>query len=417
MLSLYYGVPGSGKSYHVIESKLLPWIRKGRPLYVRLDGFHFDKTAEFTGIPEEKLREQITLLDNFEDLRRLHEIVKPGAAVIVDECQNFYGSMSRGGDKLSQEMLGWLEAHRHFHVDLLFICQKPSQLTAAVVRLVEASFDFRNLWFIGLPRHYYYLVRGNPEDDTIIRRSRFYKYRPEVYCYYESYATKGGAEEKEGSIWRSPKFVIAACSLLLVIGIALFHPMLTGAGKVDAGSGKGVAIAPSTPNGRSGSRDTSATMAPTRSGDSEKAGALIKKIVVSGGGGTDALWFWIVNGHIMTLQQIAAVYGVQVQEVTEGGFRRLVGDGITYVTAPRSEVIDAPSTVETIEQLEERAAREYMNAKPQHRSEYGGTTEPTTYDRRTATEQVPGTSQQVEVRPLNRPGVFNPDPPMPIITH
>ena len=117
VIELFEGVPGSGKSYHCVAEKLLPWVRSGRRLYVRLNGFHHDRLAAFTGLAEDTLREQITLLETEGQIFSLHSTVEPGAAVVIDEAQNFFRSMTRPDPAL----LRWLESHRHFGVDILSV--------------------------------------------------------------------------------------------------------------------------------------------------------------------------------------------------------------------------------------------------------------------------------------------------------
>ncbi len=41
MIEMLEGVPGSGKSYHAVAEKLLPWLRAGRRLYVAIDGIYW----------------------------------------------------------------------------------------------------------------------------------------------------------------------------------------------------------------------------------------------------------------------------------------------------------------------------------------------------------------------------------------
>ena len=43
MIELYEGVPGSGKSYHAICEKFLPWVKQGRRLYIAVDGIYLDR--------------------------------------------------------------------------------------------------------------------------------------------------------------------------------------------------------------------------------------------------------------------------------------------------------------------------------------------------------------------------------------
>jgi zona occludens toxin len=50
MIELYEGVPGSGKSYHAICEKFLPWVKQGRRLYIAVDGIYLDRLSLFTGI-------------------------------------------------------------------------------------------------------------------------------------------------------------------------------------------------------------------------------------------------------------------------------------------------------------------------------------------------------------------------------
>jgi zona occludens toxin (predicted ATPase) len=61
MIELYEGVPGSGKSYHAICEKFLPWVRQGRRLYIAVDGIYLDRLSLFTGIELSALEQQITI--------------------------------------------------------------------------------------------------------------------------------------------------------------------------------------------------------------------------------------------------------------------------------------------------------------------------------------------------------------------
>src|SRR5438132_4662353 len=169
MIVLFAGVPGSGKSYYCVADRLLPWVRAGRRLYVRLNGFHFDRLAAFTGIPEARLREQITLLETAEQIVTLHEVVEPNAAVVIDEAQNYFRGMTR----LDPKLLRWLEAHRHYGVDVVLLAQRYTQLTSAVIRLVETTYYFKRLDFLGLTKKGLCWVRGTPEETEVIRRFPF----------------------------------------------------------------------------------------------------------------------------------------------------------------------------------------------------------------------------------------------------
>lgn len=62
MIEMLEGVPGSGKSYHAVADKLLPWLRAGRRLYVAIDGIYLDRLAAFENRTIEDLHKQMDLL-------------------------------------------------------------------------------------------------------------------------------------------------------------------------------------------------------------------------------------------------------------------------------------------------------------------------------------------------------------------
>jgi zona occludens toxin len=125
MIELYEGVPGSGKSYHAICEKFLPWVRQGRRLYIAVDGIYLDRLALFTGIELEQLEQQITIWKDSVEVLQAFQHVEPGSAVIIDEAQTVFRSMQ----KVEPGLLRWLETHRHYGVDILLMSQDFRQMS------------------------------------------------------------------------------------------------------------------------------------------------------------------------------------------------------------------------------------------------------------------------------------------------
>ena len=190
MIEMYEGVPGSGKSYQAVAEKLLPWLRAGRRLYVAIDGIYLDRLAAFENRTIEELQKQMTCWVTKDDVLDGLLTVEPGAAVLIDEAQTIF----RSKEKLSPELLRWLETHRHRGNDVVLMVQAAGQCTSGVLRLVEVTTKFRRLDRFGLKGRYQASVRGNPEETEIIRMFTG-RYHPKIYAYYSSYSSAAIREQ------------------------------------------------------------------------------------------------------------------------------------------------------------------------------------------------------------------------------
>lgn len=330
MIELYEGVPGSGKSYHAIAEKFLPWVRQGRRLYIAVDGIYLDRLALFTGIELETLEQQITIWKDSGEVLRAFQYVEAGSAVIIDEAQTVFRSMQ----KVEPGLLRWLETHRHYGVDILLMSQDFRQMTQGVTRLIEATVKFRKLSFVGLSKKYQGKVRGNPEDSEIIR-AFVGTYSPTVYAYYSSYASAAVQEEKRShTIYKSARVAIGIAAGLFAISLMVWRPWssLT-ATKGQPGGG---ANSVSNPAVTAPTPGTGSLLAPIAISPAVSAPPAVSKrpVRILGGAGmsrTRQGWRYLLDsGEILTAAQITGRYGLLVSEVFEDGAMRLVGDGVLY---------------------------------------------------------------------------------------
>jgi len=329
MIELYEGVPGSGKSYHAICEKFLPWVRQGRRLYIAVDGIYLDRLALFTGIDLETLEQQITIWKDSVEVLRAFQHVEAGSAVIIDEAQTVFRSMQ----KVEPGLLRWLETHRHYGVDILLMSQDFRQMSQGVTRLIEATVKFRKLSFVGLSKKYQGKVRGNPEDHETIR-AFVGTYSPAVYAYYSSYASAAIREEKRShTIFKSARVAVGIAAGLFAISLMVWRPWssLT-ATKVTPANGSGLATAAvASPSIAPGS-----LLAPIAISPSVSALPVMPKrpVRILGGAGMSRNrqgWRYLLDsGEILTAAQITGRYGLIVSEVFEDGAMRLVGDGVLY---------------------------------------------------------------------------------------
>jgi zona occludens toxin (predicted ATPase) len=328
MIELYEGVPGSGKSYHGIAEKFLPWVRQGRRLYIYVDGIYLDRLALFTGIEFPQLERQITVWKDSTEVLSSFPHIEPGSAVIIDEAQTVFRSMQ----KVDAGLLRWLETHRHYGVDILLMCQDYRQMSQGVTRLIEATIRFRKLSFVGLNKKYQGKVRGNPEDTELIR-AFVGTYSPAVYAYYSSYANAAIHEEqRRHSVLKSARVVIGIVAGLFALALMLWRPWTS----LQSGAVK--ASTPGASNVTTMKPALGLAVASFGSGQpiSTGTGAGLTIRIIGGGGMTDPqtdeeVWRYLLDsGELLTATEISGRYGLMVHEVHEKGFTRLVGEGIVY---------------------------------------------------------------------------------------
>lgn len=142
MLTVWTGLPGSGKTAGVIEKVLLPlvakdWIEEAidtegnkvqvkRKLWTNINGLLLE---------HEKI--------DADDLLRWHEWVKPGDLIVFDEVQKPWPLT--GANKEQPKCITELETHRHYGIDMHLLTQHPMLINAAIVRLASQHFHVRKL--------------------------------------------------------------------------------------------------------------------------------------------------------------------------------------------------------------------------------------------------------------------------------
>jgi len=324
MIEMLEGVPGSGKSYHAVAHKFLPWVRQGRRIYIYVDGIYLDRLALFEGLPLPQLEQQITVWWTKNDVLTNLLTVEPGSAVLLDEVQTLF----RSKEKHDPEILRWLETHRHRGIDVVMMCQHANQCTLGVIRLVEATTKFRRLDRFGLKGRYQAQVRGNPDETEVIRMFTG-RYEPKIYAYYSSYAHAAITESaRGGSILKSPTLIVGLMGLAVAITWFSWGGWLTGSNQ------QKTAALPPPPTG------VGTSPQPPHAAVSIPAASAIHPIRIQGGMQMKAQdptsWLWVSEeGKLLTEAEIAAHSGGVVRSVLVRGVRQLEGSGVIWGGTPR----------------------------------------------------------------------------------
>lgn len=196
----YTGLPGSGKSYGVVENVIIPALKSGRHVVHNMPLNESDLLG-FCGAG------QLTKLPDNTGPKELVDLVPAGAYLIADEFWRFWPSGLRD-NAIPENQKEFFAMHRHKvdadgnSMEVVIVCQDLSQIAAFIRSLVEQTFRSSRLTSIGSRNRYRIdiyegAVTGQKPPVTKRVREIFGKYKPEVYKFYRSHTLSEG--DKAGS--------------------------------------------------------------------------------------------------------------------------------------------------------------------------------------------------------------------------
>lgn len=172
MLVFNEGVPGSGKSYDVVKHHIVPALKKGRPVFARLNGIDEpdkrDAMAAHLGITREALDALFVhvptsdvhatfVAEQGEDGKWHLPARFKNALVIIDEVHEFYVGGTR--EALPPEREQFFAMHRHMGVDIVVMSQFYKRVHTAIRHRVEVKNAFQKLSALGKLGESRYTVR------------------------------------------------------------------------------------------------------------------------------------------------------------------------------------------------------------------------------------------------------------------
>lgn len=230
MIYAYVGLPGSGKSYNVVENQILPALKEGRTVVTNIP-LHMERireviqTGEVVEFPTERIQQQPDLID---------EYARPGVLLVLDEVWRLFP----GGQKVThvpEPFKKLLAEHRHMvdaqgvSMQIVLVTQDLAQIGAFARQLVEQTFLHKKLSHIGASGSfsctiYRGPVTGQTPSQNLEIRTVHGRYSERVYRYYVSHtmsqAAGAGANEKtvdgRGNLWKRPIFIVIAVGLVVV---------------------------------------------------------------------------------------------------------------------------------------------------------------------------------------------------------
>lgn len=247
----YFGLPGAGKSYGVVEYVVIPSLKEGRQVVTNIPLEGSLLTSVFGG-------EVIQLPDDWHEVEDLSSLCPAGCVLVLDEVWRKWPA-GLNVNRVPKHEMALLKEHRHRvssdgkAMRVVLVTQQPSDLATWTRKLVEVSYRMEKLTAVGLGKRfrvdiYKTCPTGDYPPKRLLIRQTQGTYKPEIYQYYRS-ATQSEAEtlnvgdetiaDKRGSIWRSKWLVFC-------LAIGLIFPVVGVWGVLDFFS-QGAQEAPSEP--------------------------------------------------------------------------------------------------------------------------------------------------------------------------
>lgn len=212
MIIFHEGMPRSGKSYAATQDHIVPGLKQGRKMYVRIDGIDHAKLAELAGITEERCRELLVELTE-EDVHKLDQIdIENDSLVVLDELQNYWPSQKA---PLTPGMTKWIAEHGHHGLDVLCMGQLLKDCHRTWVNRTNRKIQFVKKDMLGKPDEYKWrMFTGSPDARGNVKFVEVQKgdgkYDEKFFGCYKSHSegtdNKGTYVDERANVFQSAMF-------------------------------------------------------------------------------------------------------------------------------------------------------------------------------------------------------------------
>lgn len=240
-INAYTGLMGSGKSFEVVSSVIVPAIKAGRNVVTNIDGINELNIHNYLLALDSKLHlddfghvihvnnERVTQKDFFpSDDSDLNSIVKFGDIVCIDEAWRFWSSK----EKISLEHMNFFRMHRHFvnpktnvSCDLCLMIQSIADLHRSLKAVVEMTALTKKHKSLGFDNRYRVDLFEGSKTTKLTRFDSYQKkYDKKIFPLYSSY--NGGTDGKEKAI-DSRQNIFKNKRLWFMLAIGLFFSIIS----------------------------------------------------------------------------------------------------------------------------------------------------------------------------------------------
>lgn len=232
-INAYTGLMGSGKTYEVVNSVILPAIKSGRDVVTNIYGLNADLVYKYLQQPDKGCEfGKIRIVQN-EDVEKPDffpssetdqaSIVRQGNLVAIDEAWRFWGA-----NKWPVEHMVFFREHRHYidargiSCDMALMVQDITDLDKRLKNVIEMSFAFTKLKSLGFSSRYRIEVYEGSKLFKSKRTSWSSKtYNKKIFPLYKSYASDSVQGVEKSIDGRQNMLKTGAFVFPVIIAIAL----------------------------------------------------------------------------------------------------------------------------------------------------------------------------------------------------
>jgi len=229
-ISAYVGVPGSGKSFEVVRSVIIPAVAQGRRVVSNIYGLNAERIYKYVKdnyknvnigevicVSNEQVQDDLFFPYKNSELEGRVTFCQPGDLICVDEAWRIWGTDSN----LHKTHRSFLAEHRHFThpetgvtCDLVVANQSIANLPRFIKDRIETTFKMTKLKMLGLNSSYRVdIYSGAKLVKSELTSKRNYRFDKKIFPLYQSY--DGNGQEK---IVDKRQSIFSSTGLLFCIG-------------------------------------------------------------------------------------------------------------------------------------------------------------------------------------------------------
>lgn len=244
-INAYIGIPGSGKSYEVVKSVILPAFMNGRRIVTNIVGIDKEAITDYVyklrgndkDFNPNNLGEIIVvedknvLQDNFFPFKGSFDeqtIAKSGDLICLDEVWRIFDSEK----SIKETHKSFLAEHRHFTnekgetCDLVVINQSINNIPKFIKDRIETTYRMSKLSALGLTSRYRIDVyTGARIYKSNLINSIQSKYDKDIFKLYKSYDGNNAKEQKidsRNNYFKSFKFISMIILMIFFLLVSLY---------------------------------------------------------------------------------------------------------------------------------------------------------------------------------------------------
>lgn len=210
MIIGFVGTPGSGKSYEAVK-KILDNLKAGRVVCTNIDGMDQPQAQQY-------IKDRLNLSDSEFSTRFRHlsqaqvlnfwgtlpptsdydlpqKICPDGCLIVIDEAHKFFNARD-WQSTTNRAFSDWASTHRHAGYDLVLVTQDIEKIDKQCRSLIEWTYFFRKINFLGSAVKQKYLCYSYTGDDhngkPLAKNTRTYD--AAVFPAYSSYSVTDAKE-------------------------------------------------------------------------------------------------------------------------------------------------------------------------------------------------------------------------------